>query len=207
MKKKAVIGLVAALCLGSSMTAFAAPEVMPDGTVFDAEYYAENNPDVVAAMGTDKDAMYLHYVVFGANEGRRAYGENTVVPVIDAEESTVAPVIDAQGMTLPYFKIICNEEIKSVTLSLEQDDLFYARDNLMDASAGIDGKTFMISNLYLPDNYFEFVHETGDVWSTPIPRAYDFNEGLLYSPETEDVIPEPIVFEPDGGVIFNCNSL
>lgn len=69
-------------------------------------------------MGTDKDAMYLHYVVFGANEGRRAYGENTV-----------APVIDAQGMTLPY------------------------------------------------------------------------------SPETEDVIPEPIVFEPDGGVIFNCNSL
>lgn len=79
MKKKAVIGLVAALCLGSSMTAFAAPEVMPDGTVFDAEYYAQNNPDVVAAMGTDKDAMYLHYVAYGASEGRLPFAPDAQV--------------------------------------------------------------------------------------------------------------------------------
>ena len=52
----AALALAAAVCLAPAK-AEAAPEIMPDGTVFDGEYYAENNPDVVAAMGTDTAAL------------------------------------------------------------------------------------------------------------------------------------------------------
>ena len=58
-----------------SFQAFAAPETMPDETVFDAEYYADQNPDVTAVLGRDADALYQHYVLVGKSEGR-----NPVVP-------------------------------------------------------------------------------------------------------------------------------
>ena len=61
-----------ALVLGNSMTVFAAPELMADGTVFDAEYYAQANPDVAAVYGTDKNALFTHYTMFGKAEGRTA---------------------------------------------------------------------------------------------------------------------------------------
>lgn len=39
-------------------------------TFFDAEYYAEQNPDVAAACGTDEEALYQHYMTYGIKEGR-----------------------------------------------------------------------------------------------------------------------------------------
>ena len=51
-------------------TAFAAPRVMADGGVFDSEYYAETNPDVVAVFGTSESALYSHYKGWGEKEGR-----------------------------------------------------------------------------------------------------------------------------------------
>ena len=39
---------------------------------FDAEYYAANNPDVVAVLGPSADMLYAHYTLFGKNEGRQA---------------------------------------------------------------------------------------------------------------------------------------
>ena len=58
MKKKLCTLLVIfTLTLASSITAFAAPEIMSDGGVFDAEYYAENNPDVVSVVGTEPEAL------------------------------------------------------------------------------------------------------------------------------------------------------
>lgn len=53
-------------------TALAYCKEMPDGSYFDAEYYAKNNPDVVAAFGTDENALYQHYVQAGKAEGRFA---------------------------------------------------------------------------------------------------------------------------------------
>lgn len=49
---------------------FAAPKQMPDGQIFDAEYYAAHNPDVVKAFGTDENLLYWHYTVCGKKEGR-----------------------------------------------------------------------------------------------------------------------------------------
>ncbi len=53
--------------------ASAAPVKMADGNMFDAQYYAANNPDVVAIFGTGADILYLHYSLFGKAEGRLPY--------------------------------------------------------------------------------------------------------------------------------------
>ena len=71
MKKKWIlIGILAAAMLQTSMTAFAAPKQMSDATVFDAAYYANSNPDVKAIFGTNEQNLYMHYKMFGKNEGR-----------------------------------------------------------------------------------------------------------------------------------------
>lgn len=73
MKKKLMIAIAAmTLALSWSITVCAQPEVMPDGTVFDAEYYAQSNPDVAAVFGTDVGMLYHHYIQFGKAEGRLA---------------------------------------------------------------------------------------------------------------------------------------
>lgn len=72
MKKKlsivTLLTIVMTMCFG--MTVFASPKTMPDGTVFDAEYYAKTYPDVTAVFGTDENALYQHYVTMGKAEGR-----------------------------------------------------------------------------------------------------------------------------------------
>lgn len=71
MKKKwIVVGFLTAVMLQTSMTAFAAPKQMSDGGVFDAAYYASSNPDVKAIFGTNEQDLYMHYKMFGKNEGR-----------------------------------------------------------------------------------------------------------------------------------------
>ncbi|MBO5292482.1 MAG: hypothetical protein J6B10_04795 [Lachnospiraceae bacterium] len=65
--------MVCTMMIGA--TAFAQTKTMPDGTVFDAEYYAEQNDDVKAAYGTDENLLYLHYSVWGKNEGRQPVGD------------------------------------------------------------------------------------------------------------------------------------
>ena len=94
MKKKVVSSLVAfVMILASSVTAFAAPEIMPDGGMFDAEYYAQNNPDVVQVFGNDKELLYSHYVNAGRAEGRLAFQ-------ITESLYTTCPVASAQTLEL-----------------------------------------------------------------------------------------------------------
>ena len=59
------------------LTANATPVLYPDGTIFDAEYYAANNPDVVAVMGNSAQALYQHYLLCGKIEGRQPYNPST----------------------------------------------------------------------------------------------------------------------------------
>ena len=63
------------MVMSNSLSAFAAPKTMADGTTFDAEFYANSNPDVVAAVGKGEDALYNHYVKYGKNEGRKAVAD------------------------------------------------------------------------------------------------------------------------------------
>lgn len=72
MKKKLFVTLLTlSMLIGSNRTVLAAPEIMSDGTIFDAEYYAEMYPDVVNALGNDEDVLYQHYITYGKSEGRK----------------------------------------------------------------------------------------------------------------------------------------
>ena len=63
------------MLFGTTLNVYAAPKTMPDGQTFDAEFYAKNNPDVVAALGKDEAALYNHYVTYGKIEGRKPYAD------------------------------------------------------------------------------------------------------------------------------------
>ena len=76
--------------MGSSMTVFAAPAKMKDGGVFDAEYYAENNADVVQVLGTDPATLYEHYKIYGRAEGRRPCAPETNLYAVEANLSADA---------------------------------------------------------------------------------------------------------------------
>ncbi len=86
--KESVIRFIGVVVMAVTFAAvpletLAAPELMPDGGLFDAEYYASQNPDVVAALGNDPTVLYNHYLAAGKAEGRRpcdpVYGTSPAV--------------------------------------------------------------------------------------------------------------------------------
>ncbi|MCR5128921.1 MAG: hypothetical protein K6B69_12565 [Lachnospiraceae bacterium] len=100
MKARAIkmgfMGIAAAFVIANPMTTCAAPETMPDGGVFDAEYYAQQNPDVVAVVGTDTEALYQHYILCGKQEGRQPYAngnENGAKSLLLQRSNLVAPMV------------------------------------------------------------------------------------------------------------------
>ena len=85
MKKILIMALIAGVMIFVSSTpAFAAPKQMADGNIFDPEYYASNNPDVVAIFGTDENLLYSHYLICGITEGRKPFEEEKPIPKFDA---------------------------------------------------------------------------------------------------------------------------
>lgn len=73
MGKRVILGLILSVfIMGNGIIVHAEPKTMPDGMVFDAEYYADTYPDVKAAYGNDEVALYNHYLAFGKAEGRKA---------------------------------------------------------------------------------------------------------------------------------------
>ena len=68
------------------ITAFATPQTMADGGIFDAEFYAQTYPDVAAALGTDVNVLYQHYLSSGKAEGRLPYAESSSVGDIKQEQ-------------------------------------------------------------------------------------------------------------------------
>ena len=82
MKKQWMLTILVVATLGCGMTVSAQTKTMPDGTAFDAQYYADAYPDVKAAFGTDEQALYRHYMEHGKAEGRS--------PVPTADSQTAA---------------------------------------------------------------------------------------------------------------------
>jgi len=86
MKRRMIATILTlSIALGSGLTVCAEPKTMEDGTVFDAEYYAMEYPDVVAVLGSDENALYNHYVTYGKAEGRSAVNPDTAPIVTDAD--------------------------------------------------------------------------------------------------------------------------
>ena len=77
-----IIGCVFSLLGYRPLEIQAKPAVMPDGAIFDAEYYAKMYPDVTQALGTAEAVLYEHYKAFGMAEGRLAVALETEVSEI-----------------------------------------------------------------------------------------------------------------------------
>jgi hypothetical protein len=82
-----------------STTAFAQVKTMSDGTQFDAEYYAAQNPDVVAACGNNETALFQHYVQFGKAEGRAPFANGTAGTPVAASANSIKDQVAALGIT------------------------------------------------------------------------------------------------------------
>ncbi len=102
LKKITAILMASVICFaGMSLTAYAAPQTMADGGTFDPEYYAAQNPDVVAALGTDANTLYQHYLNNGKAEGRLPYEGAT--PSSSSTASVSGPgarLVDANTVSL-----------------------------------------------------------------------------------------------------------
>ncbi len=71
-KAAALSVTVGAMLAGNGIVANAQPKEMKDGTVFDAEYYAQRYADVTAVYGTDETSLFQHYTDYGKSENREA---------------------------------------------------------------------------------------------------------------------------------------
>lgn len=63
---------VGTMLASNGMMANAQPKEMEDGTIFDAEYYAQKYADVVAVYGTEEASLFQHYTDYGKAENREA---------------------------------------------------------------------------------------------------------------------------------------
>lgn len=109
MKRFSTLLLVVAMIMETSITAFAMPSEVQSGGekfTFDAEYYAQNNPDVVAALGNNADAMLQHYVQYGRAEGRKAYNGDTgaTATTATATTETVAKTVEPQPTYIELYE-------------------------------------------------------------------------------------------------------
>ncbi len=142
MRKKKILILtmaISAMC-ANGITVCAAPERMPDGTIFDADYYADAYPDVAAAVGTDSTALYQHYINFGKSEERSATNPADAEKVAKMQEEVRKITISFAGdctlggykgqgggnLFRDYYELYGNEYFfKNVRKIFAQDDITY----------------------------------------------------------------------------------
>ena len=97
MMRGRIIGLsLAALTVMVLVTS----HVKADG--FDANFYAQKYPDVVAVVGTDPAALYQHYVTFGCNEGRSQNQQEDSAKYQATLQGTAPEQANTQVAGLPY---------------------------------------------------------------------------------------------------------
>ena len=82
----------------SSISVMAAPKKMSDGTMFDAEFYAAQYPDVVNALGRSEAALYKHYVQYGKAEGRKATADGTTAPQAAAPQGATTSFVPLKNL-------------------------------------------------------------------------------------------------------------
>lgn len=105
MKKRmlAMISCVLILTMLMGMSVLAAPQTMSDGQLFDPDYYAAANADVVAVFGSDPQTLYQHYLKYGKAEGRLPYdvayasATNTNMMVVNAGPTDPTELTNSAG--------------------------------------------------------------------------------------------------------------
>lgn len=69
-KKLGFFYLIILMILLISITGYAAENIDDYRSVFDADYYNNNNPDLQISIGYDPEKLFAHFVSSGAREGR-----------------------------------------------------------------------------------------------------------------------------------------
>lgn len=69
--------------------------------VFDADYYAQANPDVAAACGGDRQLMLQHFATIGIREGRTACADFQLDKYI-AYNQDLVPVLGTEDVSIYY---------------------------------------------------------------------------------------------------------
>lgn len=100
MKKKLISALAFTFAMAMTITAHATPVQMENGDIFDADYYAATNPDVVAALGIDAEALYNHYLLCGKAEGRPGYDTAATGSNIIETEGYILALKDSLPLTV-----------------------------------------------------------------------------------------------------------
>ena len=176
MKRRLAMAATAlSLVLSQGLTVFAEPEVMPDGTVFDAEYYAQANPDVAAAFGTDTAALYQHYVKYGKAEGRLPVSPTAKAADdssdSDAEENTFRATVDGTEMTFYLEKTnVASDGYELNFISFTQEGkekykLYFRIPSKTEAGSYSNGKFYF-------DIYTSYNKDTGK-WGNAYKAVYD----------------------------------
>lgn len=157
----------------STITAFAAPSVMSDGGMFDAQYYAKMNPDVVKALGNDPEVLYQHYLKYGKAEGRKPYdpSENTAAVTktsADTSSSTTAaasaalPDGDYIAMFVPQDVGYTGAQGRALNLAATGSSLIYSGSLSL---TGAQGESIPASTYQIPTTgdtkYYEVLSEDG----------------------------------------------
>lgn len=118
MVKSRICTWLAAVAAGFVMLgcvpAAAVPIKMPDGQLFDAEYYAAGNPDVIKVYGTDANTLYGHYMAYGRWEGRLPYIEAPGLPPVEPGTAQVMP--DGGKFDFRYYAANNPDAVQSVGL-------------------------------------------------------------------------------------------
>lgn len=85
--------------------------------VFDPAFYAVAYPDVVAAFGTDADALQNHYLVYGIKEGRLP---NANAAVEESEEEALAAETEFVPVPMAQFANLSSLRKKATDEELAQ---------------------------------------------------------------------------------------
>lgn len=157
-KKKILVALLTfTLTLSFPVTAFAQPKEMPDGEMFDAEFYAQTYQDVYAAFGNDEKALYNHYKTYGKNEGRLPYsnakvtksGENSAATKEQMEDAAILQKLEEFKATYPEgtpwnfnntYKTTSKGRINSGTVGSCQSFAYLVQDYVFGPGKKVKGK-------------------------------------------------------------------
>lgn len=124
--------------------------------VFDAKYYAEKNPDVVAVVGTDAAVLMNHYMNNGVYEGRDASAtfNASIYALANADLATLYGD-NIEGLVEHYVTFGINEGRVASGEALAKADAsvkkaFAASVNSVVTTGTIDGTTSFASSIVTP---------------------------------------------------------
>lgn len=147
MKTKLMKVLLATVVsvMAFGMPVMAETKIMGDKIEFDSDYYAQNNPDAVAAFGSNFASLYKHYVMYGIVEGRTPndyYDSEDICDIQEYISHYTTP--GAVPVMLPSGNTVLFRQHKTEA-DLYQGVVFIDEANLELIKEVID--TFMLGNL------------------------------------------------------------